>query len=86
MTSADLETGVREQAYKLWEEAGRPEGCDLEIWLKAETIIRDAKSKPAKAKKAAAPNAEAAGKPIKAETAVPVEAKPAKAKKAKATA
>ncbi len=27
---------IKERAYFLWEEAGKPEGCDLEFWLKAE--------------------------------------------------
>jgi hypothetical protein len=31
----DLERSIRERAYFLWEEAGRPDGCALEHWAKA---------------------------------------------------
>jgi len=30
------EDEIREKAYTLWEEAGRPEGDGLEFWVKAE--------------------------------------------------
>jgi len=30
------ESCVREKAYYIWEEMGRPEGRDFEIWLQAE--------------------------------------------------
>lgn len=30
------EDEVRERAYLLWEEAGRPEGDGVEFWLRAE--------------------------------------------------
>ncbi|HMR31809.1 MAG TPA: DUF2934 domain-containing protein [Geminicoccaceae bacterium] len=76
MTPADLEAGIRTQAYQLWEAAGRPEGCDLEHWLQAEAIV------------SGTPLAEApATKPKrarKAETAA--EPKPATKVKAKAAA
>lgn len=32
---------VRARAYELWEQAGRPEGRDLEFWLGAERQIED---------------------------------------------
>lgn len=73
MTSADLEAGIRERAYQLWEAAGRPEGCDLDHWLQAEALVTSTivvetpSAKPKRAKKA--------------ETAEP---KPARAKKATA--
>lgn len=28
--------GIREHAYRLWEQAGRPRGRELEFWLQAE--------------------------------------------------
>jgi fructose-bisphosphate aldolase, class II len=31
---------IARRAYYLWEEAGRPEGRDTELWLKAETLSR----------------------------------------------
>lgn len=31
---------VAERAYELWEECGRPEGCDLQHWLQAETELK----------------------------------------------
>jgi hypothetical protein len=31
---------IREFAYYVWEDAGRPEGKDVEIWLSAEYILR----------------------------------------------
>jgi hypothetical protein len=37
-TATELETRhqVRERAHEIWIERGRPEGCDVENWLKAE--------------------------------------------------
>lgn len=39
------EQRIRETAYYLWEQDGRPEGRDLDYWLKA----LQARAKPAKA-------------------------------------
>ena len=36
------ERAIRARARDLWEEAGRPEGRDLEFWLQAEREIKDA--------------------------------------------
>src|SRR3978361_1846781 len=38
MTAAELEKRhlIRERAYEIWIELGRPEGCDVENWLAAE--------------------------------------------------
>ena len=33
------EQRIRERAYRLWEEDGRPEGQDLEYWTRAEELI-----------------------------------------------
>jgi hypothetical protein len=30
---------IAPRAYKLWCAAGRPEGCDLEFWLQAESEL-----------------------------------------------
>jgi len=32
----DLESRIRERAYRLWEREGRPEGRSLDHWLEAE--------------------------------------------------
>lgn len=74
MPPADLEAGIRTQAYQLWEAAGRPEGCDLEHWLQAEAIVSGTPlaeapaTKPKRAKKAEAGGlaGEAVAKPVKA--------------------
>ncbi|MDD5746432.1 MAG: DUF2934 domain-containing protein [Candidatus Omnitrophica bacterium] len=31
---------VRQRAYYLWEEKGKPQGDDMDIWLRAEQDIR----------------------------------------------
>jgi hypothetical protein len=50
---------VKDISYRLWDEAGRPEGRDQEFWFLAEAALAKAqkpKAKPAtKAKKPAAP-------------------------------
>jgi hypothetical protein len=33
------EQAIRERAYAIWEEEGRPEGCHLHHWLRAEAEI-----------------------------------------------
>jgi Protein of unknown function (DUF2934) len=35
----DRENRIRERAYKLWEEHGRPHGRDADIWQQAEDLI-----------------------------------------------
>lgn len=34
------EDRIRERAYALWEEAGRPDGDGVEFWVRAETEVR----------------------------------------------
>lgn len=36
---APSEDQIREKAYLLWEEAGRPEGDGVEFWIRAETDL-----------------------------------------------
>ncbi len=38
-TNEDRETRIRERAYTLWEEDGRPEGRADEYWARARRII-----------------------------------------------
>ena len=33
------EQRIRERAYQLWEQAGRPDGKEVEHWLRAESEI-----------------------------------------------
>ena len=40
MSNADLEE-IRARAYKLWEEAGKPEGRIDEFWFKAEEQLKE---------------------------------------------
>lgn len=35
---------IREKAYVLWEEAGRPDSDGIEFWLRAEVELQDAHS------------------------------------------
>jgi Protein of unknown function (DUF2934) len=35
----DRENRIRERAYKLWEENGRPHGRDADFWQQAEDLI-----------------------------------------------
>jgi hypothetical protein len=37
--TAGREARIRERAYRLWEEDGRPEGRDAEFWERAEELI-----------------------------------------------
>lgn len=36
LRAASLEAEIKTRSNKLWEDAGRPEGRDLEFWLRAE--------------------------------------------------
>ncbi len=40
------EQAIRERAYAIWEEEGRPDGKDLEHWLRAEAEINSADQEP----------------------------------------
>lgn len=40
-----LEQRIREAAYRLWDEAGRPEGMERHFWFQAEAAIREQEAK-----------------------------------------
>lgn len=61
----DTEEEVRRIAYELWESSGRPAGCEIENWLRAEAMWQ-ARQSPAAATQAAS-----AGKPRSAAPAAP---------------
>jgi len=39
LSNSVRESRIRERAYKLWEENGRPHGRDVELWEQAENLI-----------------------------------------------
>jgi len=55
------QSAVKDLAYRLWEEAGKPDGRDQDFWLQAEAkLASPAKPKtPAKPKAAVIPKAPA---------------------------
>ncbi|WP_431470200.1 DUF2934 domain-containing protein [Sphingosinithalassobacter sp. LHW66-3] len=69
----DLEQRIRERAYEIWQEEGRPEGREEEHWQKAASEFGEARETPSK------PSAKAAGSAKRTTTKKPV------ASKAKAT-
>ena len=76
----DKDESIRSIAHRLWEEDGRPDGRDLEIWLRAEKLAAG-KTKPATKAKAASTG----GKLTTAKKAAPAK-KPATSKPAAAPA
>lgn len=42
------EAAIREQAYYLWEQDGRPDGRAAEYWLKAVNVVAANEPKPAR--------------------------------------
>ncbi len=60
-----IQDAIRKRSYLIWEREGRPEGRNLEHWLKAEAelrVEREARPKAARAKRAAAKPASVAVK------------------------
>jgi hypothetical protein len=52
-TEIDRDEEIRQLAYKFWQEAGGPDGYEVQHWLKAEAIWREKygpKSKPKRSK------------------------------------
>jgi len=39
MARDDMLAPIRERAYQLWEQAGRPEGGDVEFWERARAQV-----------------------------------------------
>jgi len=55
-TEIDQDEEVRQLAYRMWQEAGCPNGSDLQHWLKAKEIWLEShrpekQTKPSKARK-----------------------------------
>jgi hypothetical protein len=75
MTHTDPEAAIRQHAYQLWEQAGRPHGADLDHWLQAEVLVRGGEAIELPV-----------AKPKRARKAVAEDGKPARARKAAATA
>lgn len=75
--STGFEDRVRREAYRLWEEAGRPHGRDAEFWHEASALVEreaaasaEAAAPPPKPrKKAAKPAPKAAPPPRKSKKA-----------------
>ena len=68
------EATIRERAYLLWEEEGRPDGRETEFWMRAEAAVTDSTQlqtltqmppKKAKAKEARASGGRAKTAPAK---------------------
>jgi len=73
----DRQERIRRRAHEIWEQAGRPEGANMEHWNQATAEIDGAVKPKAKA----APKKAAAAKPKAAEAEKPAKAaKPAKPK------
>ena len=56
-TEPNREEEIRQLAYRLWQEAGCPEGIEAQHWLKAEAIWLEEHRAPSKAKRAKAAKA-----------------------------
>ena len=59
----DREQTIRETAYRMWEQAGRPVGHDLEFWLQAEALYGAPGPREAEQPAASSPSASAILKP-----------------------
>jgi hypothetical protein len=53
-TEPNRDEEIRQIAYKLWQDAGCPEGSDVQNWLNAETIWLEQHRAPSGAKPAKA--------------------------------
>ena len=54
MARDDLLTLIRERAYLLWEQAGRPDGGDLEFWERARQQVEQEQAEAARDDEASA--------------------------------
>src|SRR6266567_2057553 len=59
MMANHREQEIRQRAYELWEQEGKPHGDDLRHWLKALEQFGNGAAPPAKAKRTAPPKASA---------------------------
>jgi hypothetical protein len=57
--SPEREAQVRERAYRLWEEEGRPHGRDVEFWERARELVAAQRQPALAASKTVAPDPEA---------------------------
>ncbi|HVY50295.1 MAG TPA: DUF2934 domain-containing protein [Devosia sp.] len=73
------ETAIREQAYLLWEQEGRPHGREMEFWTRAEVALAGRADGPTDA----APARSASSTPKHKAAASAMKAPPAKAVKGK---
>ena len=55
-------SAVKDLAYSLWEDAGKPDGRDMDFWLEAERLAAGAVKPKAAAKAKAPAKAKAAAK------------------------
>ena len=79
--SLDKDALIRTIAHRVWEEDGRPEGRDLEIWTRAEKLAAGKTKPAAKAKETPVADKAAPAKKSAADKAAPAKKAPA-AKKA----
>jgi len=56
-TEPNRDEAIRQLAYRFWQEAGCPEGNDVQYWLRAESIWLDEHHTPSEAKQAKAAKA-----------------------------
>jgi Protein of unknown function (DUF2934) len=75
------ETMVREQAYLLWEQDGKPDGHDAEYWVRAEALVAEGPVKTPGRRKAAVKAAASKAKAAPSKTAKAGTAAKAKPKK-----
>jgi DUF2934 family protein len=74
MQTAHIEVQIRERAYALWEQEGRPEGREWDHWVRAASEVVSPASEPAmeaaEAASAKKPARKAASKPKAKKTAL----------------
>jgi DUF2934 family protein len=54
-TEIDRNEEIRQLAYRIWQEEGCPEGCDVEHWLRAQMIWEEMNRPQSKRKQSKAP-------------------------------
>lgn len=61
-TEPNRDEAIQQLAYQFWQEAGYPQGNDVQHWLKAEAVWLDEHGAPGAAKQAKAAKARKPGK------------------------